>query len=97
MYLLHRDARYFCPRLVGVGVVVEKLIAKHQRYGEETIFAAGLPLDGWVGLFQPVDEEQCKQDDVLCYLGCCQNGSNPFPEARCGVCIGDQWLHGLAW
>lgn len=95
MYFLHRNARYLGPCLVRICVVVEKLVAKHESYRQQTVLAAGLPLDRGVRLLQPVDEEECQENDVLSNLRRREDRGHPFAEASCRRCIRDKRLYGL--
>ena len=78
--LIDRDARHICPRLVSVRVVVEKLVAQHECNREQPILAALAAIDLWVGYFEPVDEEQSQQNDVLRDLGRGEDRLHPLLE-----------------
>ena len=52
------DPGHFSPRLVSVGVVIQKLVTEHQSYSQEPVFAPGLASNCWVELLQSVDEEK---------------------------------------
>lgn len=84
MHLLNRDSRDFGPSLICVRVVIEKLVAQHQSYGQEAVFAAWLSLYRRVGELQAIYEEQGQENHVLCDLRGCENCRHPFPKARSG-------------
>jgi len=96
VHFLHRDARDFGPRLVGVGVVVQEFVAQHQRHRQQAVLAARLAFDRGIGELQPVDEQQGEEDDILRDLGGGQDGGDPFLEAQGGVCVGDEGSGRLA-
>lgn len=67
VHLENTDTRNLRPGLVRIGIVVQKLIPKHQSYREQSVLAAWLALDGRVELFESVDEEKSQQHYVLCH------------------------------
>ena len=66
MNLVHVDARNLGPGLVGIRIVIEELVTKHQCYSEQSVLAARLPPNGGIQLLQPMNEEQCQKNDILC-------------------------------
>ena len=66
--LLYRDARYLCPGFVGVGVVVQELVAEHQGYSQQAVLATRLALHTRVGLLQLPYEQKGQKDYVLSNL-----------------------------
>lgn len=79
---LNGYSRHVGPRLVGVGVVVEELVAQHQRYRKQSILAAWLSFDRGIDGLQTVDEEQGQENYVLCHLRGREDCCDPFAEAR---------------
>lgn len=95
MHFLYRNAGYFRPGFVGIGIVVKELVTEHQGHGQKPVFTTGFALDGGVGKLQAVDEEQSQEDNILSNLSCGQNGSDPLLEADGGMCVRDEGLYGV--
>ena len=70
MYLRNGYTGDFGPSLVGVSIVIQELVAKHQRHSEQSILASRLPFDIRILILEPPDEHESQQSDILCDLRC---------------------------
>lgn len=81
MYLSHINPRDFSPGLVRIGVVIEELVAQHERNREQSVLTSGLSSHIRIELLQSVNEQESEYDHVLGHLGRRKNRGHPLAEA----------------
>jgi hypothetical protein len=79
---MHRYSGNFCPRFVGVGIVIEKLVSEHQGHSKQAVFTARFAFYGRIEALEPIDEEHSEKDDMWSDLGGREQRSYPFSEAN---------------
>ena len=71
-------------------------VAEHESNCEKSKLAAGTALDGGIGHFESVNEEESEKDDVLGDLGGGENGSDPLGKGDGWAGLLDEWAGEVA-
>lgn len=81
------DLRDFRPRLVGVGIVIKILVAKHERNCEQAELTPGFTLDAWIRKLETENVKHSKDDHIGGNLRGVQDILGPLDEFLLGKAV----------